>query len=349
VEGAAGAVALLRTLQAVSVLAPQPAVVTPEFIAQKVSEGVQLGVKEALGLLNTHSPRKGTYYKPTNGPTHSGLHKQSAPALKPSDSQVITLSTTDKPDDALRESLLLLKSRRGCGRNSRAVTDDCGAQRYNSRAQRTISRNMPHNRDYDNDIQVNDSADRDTYGAPRLTTAQQQQLRFDDELRKEVESSRLRARRLLDADENSSLNDSVSLDEETAACLRDPLTYNMKEGYGGASGGSSVASSAAWSVDDSSSHPNLRALHRDDHEQRHAQLFSDAERAAVRTDLQPTAASTHSPTTARRKAPRRCGRARMRPITLVHPWTPMRPCGRWTPLCAPRRRVVGRTATCMGI
>jgi hypothetical protein len=271
---------------------------TPEAVAIMVSEGVQRGVKEALGLIDTHSPHLRPYYSPPHGQQHSARHKSLTGSLAPAaptESDVIMLSATEQPDDAVRDSLQLLKSRRGCGRNTRAVTDLRDAQQYDARNRRIISRNMPHPRRQENDVRDSTADyDREGYGMPRTTKADVDQQRMDRELRTEIENSRLRARKLLDADENSSFNDSVSLDEETAAYLRDPLTHNLE----GQEGSDEVASSSDLSLEAAGEGRTVRLVHRTVHDERQSELFSNADNAAVRADLPQKLASPRAHATA---------------------------------------------------
>jgi hypothetical protein len=264
---------------------PVASALTPETVATMVREGVQRGVKEALGLMDTHAPHLRPYYSPPQGQQHSARHKSPAgreATTAQSKSDAIMLSATEQPDDAVRDSLQLLKSRRGCGRNTRAVTNLGDAQHYDARNRRTISRNMPHPRRQENDVR-DSSADYDSegYGMPRTRKADVDQQRMDRELRTEIENSRHRARRLLDADENSSFNDSVSLDEETAAYLRDPLTHNLE----GPTGSDDVASSSDLSLEAAGEGRTVRLVHRTVHDERQSELFSNADNTAVRADL----------------------------------------------------------------
>jgi hypothetical protein len=271
---------------------------TPEAVATMVSEGVQRGVKEALGLIDTHSPHLRPYYSPPHGQQHSARHKSLTGSLAPAaptKSDVIMLTATEQPDDAVRDSLQLLKSRRGCGRNTRAVTDLRDAQQYDARNRRIISRNMPHPRRQENDVRDSTADyDREGYGMPRTTKGNVDQQRMDRELRTEIENSRLRARKLLDADENSSFNDSVSLDEETAAYLRDPLTHNLE----GPTGSDEVASSSDLSLEAAGQGRTVRLVHRTVHDARQSELFSNSDNTAVRADLPLKLASPRANATA---------------------------------------------------
>jgi hypothetical protein len=264
---------------------PVATALTPETVATMVCEGVQRGVKEALGLMHTHAAHERSYYNPSQGQQHSARHKSPAgreALTAQTKSDVIMLSATEQPDDAARDSLQLLKSRRGCGRNTRAVTDLRDAQQYDARNRRTTSRNMPHPRRQENDVRDSTADyDREGYGMPRTTKADVDQQRMDRELRTEIENSRLRARKLLDADENSSFNDSVSLDEETAAYLRDPLTHNLE----GPTGSGDVASSSDFSLEAAGEGRTVRLVHRTVHDERQSELFSNADNTAVRADL----------------------------------------------------------------
>jgi hypothetical protein len=278
--------------------APVAAALTRETVATMVSEGVQRGVKEALGLIDTHSPHLRPYYSPPHGQQHSARHKSLAGSFAPAapiESDVVMLSATEQPDDAVRDSLQLLKSRRGCGRNTRAVTDLRDAQQYDARNRRIISRNMPHPRRQENDVRDSTADyDREGYGMPRTTKGNVDQQRMDRELRTEIENSRLRARKLLDADENSSFNDSVSLDEETAAYLRDPLTHNLE----GPTGSDEVASSSDLSLEAAGQGRTVRLVHRTVHDARQSELFSNSDNTAVRADLPLKLASPRANATA---------------------------------------------------
>jgi hypothetical protein len=277
---------------------PVATALTPETVATMVCEGVQRGVKEALGLMHTHAAHERSYYNPPQGQQHSARHESPAgreALTAQTKSDVIMLSATEQPDDAVRDSLQLLKSRRGCGRNTRAVTDLRDAQQYDARNRRIISRNMPHPRRQENDVRDSTADyDREGYGMPRTTKADVDQQRMDRELRTEIENSRLRARKLLDADENSSFNDSVSLDEETAAYLRDPLTHNLE----GQEGSDEVASSSDLSLEAAGEGRTVRLVHRTVHDERQSELFSNADNAAVRADLPQKLASPRAHATA---------------------------------------------------
>lgn len=276
-------ITLLRNLQILSgssVPASTPASqpITAELIAEKISEGVQLGVKQALGLLDAHHPHKTSH--------RAYFDATPRPNARHGDQDRRGLLSADDQQDEVRHSLQLLKSRRGGGAGARkrgtpvsqesvSASDSLSSGQFNAdNVRSTYYSRLPHVTNNTNDIHHNADVDRDIYQPPRRRELAGQEERAQQaEIVKEMEFSRQQARRLLATDENSSFNDSVSLDEETAAHLRDPLMYYKRDDV------------SEMSSVDFGDHNNVHLVQRDEHTQRHLELFASQDAPKVRSDL----------------------------------------------------------------
>ena len=291
----------LHTLSTHTAVTPPVVTVTPELISQKVSEGVQLGVKEALGLLDTHT-RHSTYYNPSHN-THSDRHKsvsRQTPTLNntttapTTTSQTVYISASDKPDDKMRESLVLLKSRRGGGRSTRTQLEVEEELKFQQHAQCLTSRQLPHRSNHRKPTGLRYSSEGEhyhhNYTAARQHTTQQQYTQQRQEHKNilaDVEFSRFYAQKLLNVDENSSFNDSVSLDEDTAAFLRDPLTHTSSDHVDSVTVSTDLSCDGDNHTTTGGVHKNLRLIYRNEHEKRHSEVFSTTAPPLVHTDLVP--------------------------------------------------------------
>lgn len=292
----------LHILSGMPVPAPAAQAITAEFIAEKISEGVQLGVKEALGLMDTHTPHR-TYYDATSRPSarhganpssHISSNSNNRGLLSADKSHRLNYDQHHDQQEEVRHSLQLLKSRRG-GAGSRrrggtasSATDSTEfsdhshcpqhqqQQHYNANHIRsTYYSRLPHVAVNTNDIHNNQDANKDLFQPPRRRELSAQKMRAEEaDVMKEMELSRKHVHRLLQMDENSSFNDSVSLDEETAAHLRDPLLYNVQN-----------ADVSEMSSLDFGEHKNVRLVQRGEHRRRHQELFASQDAPHVRRDL----------------------------------------------------------------
>ena len=263
------------------------AVITPEMLSHQISEGVQRGVKEALGLMDTHRTHR-TYYNTNPSPndvlhqaTHSGhpANNVHVPHDKLNyDTRGLLHNTTDDAPNDIRKSLTLLKNKRSSRRGSQ----------LNAGVRSTYYSNLPHCTNhtdfsnYDtNYIEHNHVPNRDICQPPRRKAIAQQQRQAEHKsIMEDILYSNANTHNMIIGDENSSFNDSVSLDETTAAYLRDPLTYNMHDEniY---QDSNSVVSSLDCNVGPHKA-KNVKLMQRDVHTRKHQEMFSSTDNAPVK-------------------------------------------------------------------
>ena len=263
------------------------AVITPEMLSQQISEGVQRGVKEALGLMDTHRTHR-THYN-TNPSPNDVLH-QATHCVHPGSSVhvphdklnydtrgLLHNTMNDAPSD-IRKSLTLLKNKRSSRRGSQ----------LNAGVRSTYYSNLPHctnHTDYSNYdtnyIEHNHVPNRDICQPPRRKAIAQQQRQAEHKsIMEDILYSNANTHNMITGDENSSFNDSVSLDETTAAYLRDPLTYNMHD-ENMYQDNNSVVSSLDCDVGPQKA-KNVKLMQRDVHAQKHQELFASTDNIPVK-------------------------------------------------------------------
>jgi hypothetical protein len=269
---------------------------TPELLAEQISAGVKLGIQEALqgqeplheaqshnstrhsrhiNKVRSYNPSGNTYCV---GPNPSDLQRLAGSRedihrdlrlLKRTTNSCTFVSTLAQQQDVKST----VHGRRACGRTPRA-------RKLQSQTLQSMDsfEDMRDSQDAHVDYNV---AQKDTHQPKRGDAmALQQQRRERQEMLKEIEFSRRNVASLLERDANSSFDDSISLDEETAAHLRDPLMYNMGRDKDD-SGEVSAMSSAEFNVENNP----LRMLRRTEFDTRQEELFESAEQPVIRTNL----------------------------------------------------------------